>query len=163
MFASIDWAAMFDRDIPLLEIFLRGSCMYLGLFFMLRFILKRQSGSMGIGDMLLIVMIADAAQNGMSSTYTSVTDGLVLVATLMFWDFALDWISYHVPFIARLLEPPPLELIRNGRVLSYNMRREMMTRNELMGQLREHGIEDIGRVKRACMEPDGKLSVVEYK
>lgn len=162
MLTQIDWAHIFDHDIPLLEIFVRGSAIYLGIFIMLRFVLKRQSGSLGISDMLLIVMIADAAQNGMSSTYTSVTDGLVLVGTLIFWDFALDWLSYHIPAFDRLLQPPPLELVRNGNVRAANMHREMMTRNELMGQLREHGIDDIRKVKCARMEPDGKLSVVKF-
>lgn len=158
----IHWSDVLLPDMPLLEIFVRGSIIYLGIFIMLRVILKRQSGSMGISDMLLIVMIADAAQNGMAGTYNSVADGLTLVATLIFWDYTLDALSYHVPFIGKLLEPQPLPLVRNGRILQANMRKEMMTRLELMGQLREHGIDQISKVRRATMEPDGKLSVIQY-
>lgn len=159
----IDWTTMLQPDLPLLEMFIRGSLMYLGLFIMLRVILKRQSGNVSIGDMLLIVMIADAAQNGMSSDYQSVSNGLVLVGTLIFWDFTLDWLSYHSPIIARLLEPAPLQLIRNGRILRANLRREMMTEKELLGQLREHGIDAVSQVRCAFMETDGKLSAVKRR
>lgn len=162
MIDPVSFQDLFSVDTPLLEIFIRGSVIYLGIFIMLRVVLKRQSGSMGISDMLLIVMIADAAQNGMADDYRSITDGLALVATLIFWDWFLDVLSYHVPYIGKLLEPQPLQLIHNGRILQKNMRSEMMTRQELMGQLREHGIDQISKVRRAYMEPDGKLSVVKY-
>lgn len=162
MFDSVSFQDLFSVDTPLIEIFIRGSAVYLGIFLLLRVVLKRQSGSMGMGDMLLIVMIADAAQNGMADDYRSVTDGLALVATLVFWDWLLDALSYHVPLLGRLLEPQPLQLVRNGRIIQANMRREMMTRDELMSQLREHGVDQIGKVRRAYMEPDGKLSVVQY-
>ena len=63
---NIDWKAIFLPDIPLIEIVLRGSIMYLSLFILLRIILKRQSGTLGITDLLLITLLADASQNGMA-------------------------------------------------------------------------------------------------
>ena len=103
----MDWHSIFVPDTPLLEIALRGSIMYLSLFVMLRVILKRQSGDVALSDLLVVVLIADAAQNGMAADYQSIPDGILLVFTIIFWSYALDWLGYHFPRLQRLLVPPP--------------------------------------------------------
>lgn len=162
MFDPVDWQQMFVPDTPLLEIFVRGTIMYLALFLMLRCILKRQAGGIGISDILVIVLIADAAQNGMAGDYTALPDGIFLVLTIIFWNYLLDWLSYHVPLVSKLVEPPPLPLIKYGRMLKSNMRKELISEEELMSQLREQGVDEVAKVKTACMESDGKLSVATY-
>jgi len=158
---NIDWKAIFLPDIPLIEIVVRGSIMYLALFILLRIILKRQSGTLGITDLLLITLLADASQNGMAGDYKSLPNGILLVATIIFWDFALDWLSYKSQGFQRLIEAPPLLLVKNGQLLRRNMRKELITDEDLMMQLREQGISDISKVKKAYMESDGHISVVE--
>ena len=61
---------------------------------------------------------------------------------------------------AALIVPTPL--IESGRILRRNLRREFITHEELMGKLRENGVEDAGQVKRACLENDGTISVIKY-
>lgn len=77
----IDWAKAFTPTTPL-EIVLRGSLVYLALFILMRFILRREAGTFGITDLLVVVLIADAAQNAMANDYTSITDGILLVGTI---------------------------------------------------------------------------------
>ena len=137
--------------------------MYLALFGLLRVILKRQAGTLGMTDLLLITLLADASQNGMAGDYKSLPDGIVLVATIIFWSYALDWLSFKSPRFQRLIEPPPLPLIKNGQLLRRNMRKELISESDLMGQLREQGISDISRVKDAYIESDGRISVMERK
>jgi len=158
---AIDWNALLVPDTPLLEIFIRGTLVYLGLFIMLRVLLRRQSGTVGIGDMLVLVLIADAAQNAMANDYHSVPDGLLLVATIIGWSYALDWLGYHVPAIQRFVYPPPLPLVRDGKLLRRNMRRELITEEELMSQLRQNGIDSLDQIDQACMEGDGQISFVK--
>jgi len=157
----MDWHQIFVPSSSIPEIILRGTLMYLVLFTIIRVILKRTAGTVGIADLLMIVLIADAAQNGMADNYESVTEGIVLVSTLVFWNYALDWLSYRLPWFARLIEPEPLELVRNGRMLRRNMKQELLTPEELMSHLREHGVDDIKKVKCAFMEGDGQISVIE--
>lgn len=159
-FEHVDWHTVFVPDVPILEIFVRGTITYLALFTLLRAVLKRQSGNVAITDLLVIVLIADAAQNAMSSDYKSLPDGILLVGTIILWSFILDWLGYHVPTIGRFVHPPPLLLIRDGKLLRHNMRQELITKEELMSQLREQGIDDVARVKCAHIEGDGHLSVV---
>ncbi|HEX2864287.1 MAG TPA: YetF domain-containing protein, partial [Deinococcales bacterium] len=136
----IDWLKVFAPDTPPLEIIARGSAMYLAIFFILRVVMKRQSGTVGVSDLLVIVMIADAAQNGMASDYKSVADGVLLVATIVAWSYVLDYLAYKSPFIERLLQSQPLPLVQDGRMSKQNMRRELITVGELQALLRERGV-----------------------
>jgi uncharacterized membrane protein YcaP (DUF421 family) len=115
---------------------------------------------LGIADILLIVPIADASQNAMSGGYDTVAEGFVLVGTLIGWNFLLDWASYRRKAVAKFAEPAPLLLIDRGRVLTRNLRREFLTRDELDAQMRIKGVTSVTEVKRAYMESDGKFSIV---
>ena len=127
------------------------------------FLIVGCAGSFGVADILVVVIIADASQNALSGSYDTVAEGGILVATLVFWNYALDWAGYHCKPIQKLTEPPPLQLIREGRVLHRNLRKELLTLDDLKGQLREAGVEDIGAVRAAYLEGDGKLSVLRYE
>ena len=152
---------MFLPDRPLLEIILRGTIMYIALFVLLRMILKRQTGSLGMTDLLLITLLADASQNAMAGEYKSLPDGIVLVATIIFWNYTFDWIAFRSPWFTRLIEPAPLPLVRNGKMLRRNMRQELITEEQLMGQLREQGVSSLAMVKEVFIESDGQISVVQ--
>jgi uncharacterized membrane protein YcaP (DUF421 family) len=151
---------MFVPSVSPFEVILRGSIMYLSLFVMLRLILKRQFGTFGLTDLLLIVLLADAAQNGMSGEYHSICDGLLLVGTLIFWNYVLDYLGHKSKLLERFIYPPPLKLIDNGRMIRRNMRKEFITEAELLSQLREQGVEGAEDVKLAFMEGDGAISVI---
>lgn len=157
---GFDWQKAFVPTTSILEIVIRGSIMYLAIFFLLRFILRREAGTVGITDLLVVVLIADAAQNGMASDYTSITEGLVLVTTIVLWSFFLDWLGFHFPAIQDLLHPRPLLLVKDGRTDKRNLRKELITHEELMGQLREQGVDKLDKVKEAYMEQDGRISVI---
>jgi len=75
---------LFLPDVSLLEIVVRGTLIYLGLFALIRFVLRREAGTVGIADLLMIVLMADAAQNGMAAEYHSLTAGLYWSPLLSF-------------------------------------------------------------------------------
>ena len=145
------------------EMLLRGTVMYLSLFLLMRFVLKRETGSIGTADLVLVVLIADAAQNALAGKYESITDGLILVVTILFWNYAIDFAIFHSPFIRRLLQDKPLLLVKDGQMFHRNMRKELITKDELITELREHGIEDVTEVKEARIEEDGHISVIKKK
>jgi uncharacterized membrane protein YcaP (DUF421 family) len=110
-------------------------------------------------DLLMMVLIADAAQNAMADQYHSITEGLVLCGTLIGWNYLIDWLAYLLPRFGKLLEPPPLPVVRNGQLLRKHMRAELLTEDELMSQLRQQDIYDVSEVKVARVEPDGEITV----
>lgn len=160
---GVDWRKMLIPEMPLLEIVVRGSVMYLALLALLRFVLKRETAAIGITDLLVIVLIADAAQNAMADDYSSLPDGILLVGVIVFWAWFLDWLGFRLPIVQRLAKPEKLLLVRDGRMLEQNMASELLTEEELMSQLRLQGVSDLADVKVAYMEPDGRVSVITRK
>ena len=158
---QIDWPGIFTPETPLPEIVLRGTVMYFVLLALLRLTPRRTVGSIGIMDLLVVVLIAEAAGKAMGG-YDSVTDGIVLVATLIGWSYVLNWLTYAVPAIDRLVSPRALPVARDGRLLRRNMRAEFLTEEELVRQLRLEGVVDLDEVKAAYVEGDGSLNVTKF-
>ena len=157
---NIDWSELLSFSVPIEEILVRGTLMYVFLFILFRVVLRRDVGSVGISDFLLVVIIADASQNGMSGDSNSVPDAILLVLTLTFWNYAIDFASYYSTPLRRLLEPRPLVLIRNGELIRRNMRKEFVTIDEIESKLRENGVTHISQVRQMIMESDGEISVI---
>lgn len=163
VFSRPDWAGMFNFSTPPLEILIRGTLMYWFIFIVLRVAGRRNIGSLGVADLLVVVLIADAAQNGMSGDYLSVIDGMILVATIVGWTVFVDRSTYHFPSLARILSIDHVCLVRNGKILRQNMKKEAITHEDLMAELRISGIDDLAQVRRAYIEADGSISVLPAK
>lgn len=158
-----DWAALFSFSVPVFEIIVRGSMMYLFLFALFRFVVRRDIGAVGLADLLILVIVADAAQNGMSGNAHTLLDGMLLVATLIGWNMLFDWLSFRFPAFRNFAAPHPLKLVEGGRMLMRNLRREYISEDELWSKLRQAGIESLDQVKLAYMESDGQISVIREK
>jgi uncharacterized membrane protein YcaP (DUF421 family) len=157
---SPDWSGIFGLSVSPWELVIRGSAMYLFLFVIFRVVVRRRIGAVGMADILVLVIIADAAQNGMAGEYRSVTDGAILIGTIIAWNWLIDWANYRVPALQKWLEAPPLLLVDDGRILHRNLRHEFVTEEELRSKLREKGIDDLRQVAKAHMEADGSVSVI---
>lgn len=155
-----DLVDVFAMTMPILELVVRGSVMYWFLVLVFRLILRRDVGSMGITDFLFVVLLGDAAQNGMIGEATSATDAVVLISTLVFWNVLIDWGTWRFPAIEKLLGAKRLVLVRDGRCNRRNMRREFITDAELMAKVREQGLEDLSKVRFMYLEPDGEISLI---
>jgi uncharacterized membrane protein YcaP (DUF421 family) len=151
---------LFQFGVSPWELVLRGTLIYWFLFFLFRFILRRDSGSIGLADILVIVLIADAAQNGMAGEYKSVGEAFVLIGTIAGWNYWIDWMSYRFHWFARFAEARTVPLVRHGRLLRGNLKHQMITEEELASQLRQSGIENLDDVKFVMLEPDGHFSVI---
>jgi uncharacterized membrane protein YcaP (DUF421 family) len=158
-----DWQELFSLSVSPWELVIRGTAVYWFLLIVFRVILRRDAGSVGIADILLLVIIADAAQNAMAGEYRSITDGFILISTIIGWNVLIDWLSMRSDKVRRLFEPDEVPLIRNGRVLHRNLRQERIAEAELMAKLREQGVEDVKDVKAAYFEADGEISVIKKK
>lgn len=159
----IDWQKIFVPSISIAELIVRGSLVYLALFLVLRIMPSRQLGTLGIADLLVVVLFAEAAQNAMASNYTSITEGAILVGTVIFWSYFLNWLGYKIKRFQHFLNPPPLLLVKNGQMIESHMEQELLTEDELMSKLRSSGVEYISEVKKAYMEADGSISVISFE
>lgn len=93
-------------DSSVAEMVLRGTLTYWFLFLILR-LFRRPTGQLGIADVLLITILADASQNAMGGSYESISSGFVLIATIVFWDRPIDHLAYRYRWFTPVAEPPP--------------------------------------------------------
>ncbi len=159
MFDGVDWQQVFVPQTPLLEIVIRGAITYLALYALLRFV-RRQAGSLSTNDLLVLVLIADAAQNAMAGEYKSLTDGLLLVAVIVGLANLINWLGYHVGWMQPLVYPPAVPLVNDGVPNVAELRRYLVTHEELLTQLRLQGVAQLSEVQAAYVEGNGQISVL---
>lgn len=158
-----DWTEVFSFSVAPLELFVRGTVTYFFLFALFRFVVRRDTGGLGISDLLVLVIVADAAQNAMAGDYKSVPDGMVLIGTIIGWSLVLNYLSLVFPAVRRIVLPRPLCLIKDGVKQARNLRREMISDEELDEMLREHEVTRVEEVRRAYLEPDGQVTVERFR
>jgi uncharacterized membrane protein YcaP (DUF421 family) len=158
---GIDLGQVFLPDENLFEIVLRGVLMYLAILVLLRVLLRGRTGE-SLPDLLVLVLIADAAQNAISAEYHSWTAGLVLVLTIVGSSSVLDFLAYRVPAIGKYVNPRRKPLVVNGRIIRPNLAAEFITEEDLITQLHLNGVEEIVQVKAAYLEPTGEVSVIKF-
>ena len=151
----------FELTMPVWEVLARTSLVYLATVFLIRVVPKRRSGSISPNDMISLVLIGALAGDAVMGGSTSFADILLMIATVVGWGYFFDVLEYHFPLVHRLLREPETALIHDGQILRKNLRREFVTEEELMAALREEGIEDPSMVQSACLEADGRISVIK--
>lgn len=152
---------VFSLQAGVLEMALRGTAIYWTILILLRLAGRREIGSLGTADLLVLVIIADAAGDALTGGSPSVIDGMVVVATIVAWSVVLDRLKYYVSFVNRMLEPERVCLIRDGVILPSELRSQHVSRGELMEQLRLKGIASVDEVRRAYLEANGQFSVIK--
>jgi uncharacterized membrane protein YcaP (DUF421 family) len=156
---TLDWHGLFVPSQPIFETILRGTATYLSLFILLR-LFRRQTSSLGPADLLVLLLIADASQNAMAGEYRAITDGLILVATIMFWEYVIDFLSFHIPVFGHFVNRQALPVIEKGKINHKNLRKELLSEDELMSQIRQKGVDELSHVKQSLIEGDGHISVI---
>lgn len=151
---------MFHPGIDWWEIVLRTAIIYIALVAAFRFFGKREIGQMTPFDLVVILLIANAVQNAMVGTNTSVTGGLVAAATLLIFNYGVQFVRSRVPAFRKLVEGQPTVLISDGKVVDGNLRREGIDVDDLLQAIREHGLDGVVSVRLAVLEVDGSISIV---
>ena len=155
----VDLEKLFFIEKAVPELILRGTVLYLGILLLFRLLPRRSGGETAMMDLIFVLLIAEAATHSLGG-YSSVTEGFIVIVTLVSWNYLTNFLSYHFPFVEKLVSAPPIQIIRNGKLIKRNMRREYLTEEELTDHLRLEGIEDVDQVKAAYIESDGKISVL---
>lgn len=159
---QVDWVGLYEPKHALLELFVRGTILYLLMFVLLRVVVRRQLGGIGISDILVIVLIAEVIGNGISDNFQSIGESAILIATILFWSTLIEWLGSRYPRFERLVRDSKLKLIENGQMLRRNMRQEFVSVDELMAELRQNGLEDCHDVRAAYMEANGRISIIKF-
>lgn len=150
---------MFQLETPILELMLRGAFLFVLFMTLFRLLPRRTGGELAPMDLVFLLLVTEAAAHSLGD-YTSLADGSVMILTLLALNYLTNRLSFHFPWFERIAEHAPLQIIKDGKAIPRNLRKELITPEELLGHLRLNGVDDISQVKSAHVEGDGRLSVV---
>lgn len=143
-----------------MDIVIRAAVIFLVLYAVARLIGKRELGQMEPFDILLLVVLGDLIQKGVTQNDQSVTGALLAVATMCVLTVAMSFASYRWRPMRLLLEGTPVVLIADGRMIEPNLRRERISREELAEWARMQQIADLADVRWAVLETSGRVSFI---
>jgi uncharacterized membrane protein YcaP (DUF421 family) len=152
---------MWVPELPVLEKVIRSAAVYLFLLVAFRLTGKRQLGQMSSFDLIVLLIISNVVQNAMIGNDNSVTGGFIGVATILILNYGIARLVVARKGFERLIEGAPTLLIHNGKVIEQNLRRELLTRDELMAALRRQGILSVDEVRVALLEETGAITAVK--
>ena len=144
-----------------MDIVLRATVMFAIVFLLLRLMGKRELGQMAPFELVLLVVIGDLIQQGVTHNDFSLTGATLAVCTFAFWALVLNAVTYWSPRAERLLEGEPEVVVRHGELLPHALARNRLTRTEIECEMRIAGIARLGEVEWAVLENNGKISFIE--
>jgi uncharacterized membrane protein YcaP (DUF421 family) len=152
-------SALLHLAVPWWELVIRSVGIYFVLLLGLRVFGKREVGQFTLFDLVFVLLVANAVQPAMTGPDASLSGGVIIVLSLL----TANWIVGRlddVPAFHRLVTPPPTVLLKDGKPLEWQMRKEGITQDEIEMEMREHGLEKLADVKLAVLEPDGSISII---
>ena len=150
---------MFSLTVPWWEIALRAAIVYAGLFLLIRITGKREVGELTPFDLVFLLVIAEQVSPALTGGDESLTAAGVGLVTLMALNLAATYLTARVRLAERVMEGRPRFLVRAGKVDYETMRREAISKNELLTALRENGCFRPSEAAWAVLETDGSISV----
>ncbi|WP_326914922.1 DUF421 domain-containing protein [Sphingopyxis chilensis] len=143
-----------------MDIILRATAMFVLLYLLIRLLGKRELAQMTPFELVLMVVMGDLIQQGVTHNDFSLTGGLLAIGTFAFWALVLSWTTYLFPKAQNILEGSPRVIVRDGVIIEENLRRDRLTRDEILSEMRLAGIGRLGDVEWAILEPQGKISFI---
>jgi uncharacterized membrane protein YcaP (DUF421 family) len=143
-----------------MDIVLRAICAYLFILFLMRITGRRELSSMEPSDLILLVVMGDLIQNGVTQSDYSVTGVLLAVSTFGLLAVATSYLAFRFRRVEQVVEGEPLILVEDGQVIEKNLRAERLTLQELAEQARGQQIERLEDVKWAVLETSGTITFI---
>lgn len=144
-----------------MDIVLRATVMFFILFLLIRLLGKRELGQMTPFEFVVLVVLGDLIQQGVTHNDFSLTGATLAICTFAFWALVLSWTAYLYPRAKDLLEGTPRVVVRDGEIVTENLRRDRLTRDEILSEMRLAGIGRMSDVAWAILEPQGKMSFIK--
>jgi uncharacterized membrane protein YcaP (DUF421 family) len=153
------WHSLFHLDLPVSEKIIRAVLVYAFLVVAFRLVGKRELGQANTLDLIVLLLVANAVQNGIIGNDLSVTGAVIGAVTLFALNEALNRTSYVFPWIARAVEGEPSFLIEKGKPVAKTMFRAAISLPELRSIARRQGYADLSEVYTAILETNGVISM----
>jgi uncharacterized membrane protein YcaP (DUF421 family) len=144
-----------------MDLVVRSVVIFFFVFVLTRVVGRRELSSMEPFDIILLVVIGDLVQQGITQSDDSVTGTLIVLATIGLLTVGLSYVNFRVRRLRPLLEGTPIVLVDDGRVIDPHLARERITMEDLTAQARMQGIASLDDVRWGVLETSGQISFVK--
>ena len=141
-----------------MELVVRATVIYFFLWLVARGVGKRELSQLTAFELILLVVMGDLVQQGVTQEDMSITGAILVISTLTFWIVVMSYLSFRFKKTRTVFEGVPVVVVRNGKPIDEVMHLERFTLDELKEEARNHGIADLGEIDVGVLEPDGKFS-----
>jgi uncharacterized membrane protein YcaP (DUF421 family) len=143
-----------------MDIALRAIIVFGLLLLVTRAVGRRELSSMEPFDLILLVVMGDLIQQGVTQSDYSLTGALIVISVIAVLTVLTSYVSFRMPRARRVLEGEPIVLMEHGRIIERNLRRERMTHDELAAEARCQQIAELDKVRLAVLETSGRVSFI---
>ena len=151
---------LFELSAPWWVFVLRATAIYALVMVLIRVSGKRAVGQFTPFDLVMLILIGNAVQNGINGGDNSLTGAAIMATTLIALNYGVAFITSRSRRVERIVEGEPVVLARNGKLFEGVLRRELVSRDDFRESLRMNGIDDVAKVELALLETNGSISVV---
>lgn len=153
----MDFALLFQHYFPMVA---STFVIYLSLVILLRLFGQKQISDLNLQDFVMVLLLAETTQHAMLKEDTTITGAILALLTIMITNKLINMLFFHFPALRRRLEPTPVLVINQGRLVEDGLKKLHLNVDELQELLRENGNLSLREVKYGIMEHDGKFSII---
>ncbi len=143
-----------------MDIALRAAFLYAFVVILMRVIGRRELSSLSPLDLVLLIVLGDAIQQGMTQDDYSVTGAVIAVSTIAVVQVGISYLSFRSRRARRVLEGEPVIIIEDGKLIERNLRRERLTEDEIAEKMRTQQIASVEDVEWGILESSGNMSFI---
>ncbi|HEX4324810.1 MAG TPA: YetF domain-containing protein [Gaiellaceae bacterium] len=144
-----------------MDLVLRAVFVFAFMLLLTRIIGKRELSSLQPFDLILLIVLGDALQQGLTQDDYSLTGAVLVVGTIAVLQVSVSWLSYRFPRTRPVLEGEPVIIVQDGKVIERNLKRERLTVEEVREAARKQQIAQLADVRWAVLETDGEISFIK--
>jgi uncharacterized membrane protein YcaP (DUF421 family) len=143
-----------------MDLVIRATVIFFFIFLVTRIVGRRQLSSLEPFDVIMLVVIGDLVQQGITQSDNSVTGALTVIATIGLLSVFVAWVAFRFKRVRLVTDGEPIILVENGTPIERNLRRERLTIEEIEEQARQQQIESVDDLRWAILETDGQISCI---
>jgi uncharacterized membrane protein YcaP (DUF421 family) len=143
-----------------MDIVLRTILVFGVLLVLMRVIGRRELSSLQPFDLILLIILGDAVQQGLTQDDYSLTGAFLVIFTFAVLQVFVSWLGYKFPKARPVLEGEPIVIVQDGKLIERNLKRERLTEEEIAEEARSNGIAQLAQVRWAVLETNGKISFI---
>jgi uncharacterized membrane protein YcaP (DUF421 family) len=143
-----------------MDLVIRATVIFFFIFLVTRVAGRRELSALEPFDLILLVVLGDLVQQGITQSDESVTGTLIVISTITLLSVAVSWVSFRSGKVRLVTEGEPIILVHDGEIMERNLRRERLTHGDLEEEARRQQVASLGDIRWAILEKEGTISVI---